>query len=68
MKRRGTIVCCAVCTMLCIVFLGLAVVILVLNQIGYVKKIVDHYVLKVHNDVMWIEVPLSVYMHHLTSN
>ena len=47
MKKRGTTICFVVCTTLCLLFLGLAIVILVLNQIGFFKKEVDDYILEV---------------------
>ena len=47
MKKRGTTICCVICTTLCLLFLALAIVILVLNQIGFFKKEVDDYILEV---------------------
>ena len=44
MKKRGTTICCVVFTILCLVFLGLAITILTLNEVGYFKEEVDSYV------------------------
>ena len=50
MKKRGTTMCYTVCTTLCLLFLGLAIVILVLNQIGFFKEKVNDYVREVWNN------------------
>ena len=47
MKKRGTTICCVVCTTLSLLFLGLAIVILVLNEIGFFKEKVDDLVREV---------------------
>ena len=50
MKKRGTKICCSVCSILSIVFLVLAIVIFVLNQTGFIKEKVDDIVLEVWSD------------------
>lgn len=47
MKKRGTTICCAVCTTLSLLFLSLAIVILVLNETGVIKEKVDDIVREV---------------------
>ena len=62
MKKRGTFICCTVCTVLCLLSMMLAIVILVLNEVGFFKEKIDGYTREVASYLLITE-NLLLYVH-----